>query len=1397
MFFKYSSAKFHSNKMGPTEGKCFSKCGVVIDKRKFTSSRNNSRKCDEIRDKTLFKDVYNDNFSESTAAKSLDLFQLKEAPMATQLGASSHVPKAEDNSNYYPSSGVYCVNTNNAQKRFTKENYYNMNRISEVEMTIGKQEHSGIDIGKHKKKNDQRMVISTQMQQRIKTMTLFNNKIIFLAIFFLVCSEASGTHVEQSLDKMAVQHQSRLMRNKRDSHISSEGTFSAAYDGVYDSNFPTPVVENVYKAWKPVSYGHPLKDATMFYAPPSLERVVISGGLDTNTGNNIDRSDRGPQSRSLNGDQRSHFDNNYTPPAKPNVVIAAEPQKNYGSKGYSIYGSPDINYSKLYDQPPVKLPTHETPKPNGREEPYLIFQRDYFNSAKGSRAADDGKFEQQLLLSPQLAKLARKDPRFSDRNRPLGPKVDLGGGGGGIKYIDPPNRKSNDYFYYSENHPRYNKNANLLKSPNKDEKTVKHPYNFDKGPRQNPKGVEIQIGEHRGNAGGIDRTEIIVNPQHNNVDIITAEDLVGRDSVKSYSNPSENSRKDSSLINVYSFTNKHGQKEKVGIIYDQSSLSSPQINNIFASQKNQIDHSGLEASANVYQSIPFNSNRQEEHRPSFYQTPHSKTAVPNGSRAPPQSIPLNRRPPTAARKIYPLGNPRNPTVKSRPEFFKPQPRPPIYKIRPHKLEGVFGPALPPKPEPTRIRLPNDYSIDYRDQQRSSVTPTPQQIEDIYGRNAYEEDYGYIHKPPLRQSYRTNYQGQRQPPRSVRRGDFGITDRIDVTARDVVYKSVRDMDYSRPQVILHVKDSGELYVPDPNSAHMPLYDKSPRVEITPGHGTLEQYLSRKKKEEENQRLEKLWQDKLAIQRQKDLANQRRAEAERTRRSTTQITTSTTAITTTISPEAWLADFSDSMPDDMKNKSDIQHNKPPPNRSTNIQSVRDSLYRFQPLDLESEPSEVVVFRDTDIHRSQSPNNSPSSNGFKFPNNPKKQERRPSLVRQFRDVSKSSAKSNANKQRDQLHSTHNPNNVPHIIRKVNRKRNPTVEKEAGTSKVPNYNVVIGLSYDDNEPNEEENDYDFEENNTPVETLPETEYSRGELYQICIFEVPEYLKTQLCGGILEGRSQQFINRRSDPGHKNQGFDLKKEETKKIQKNDNIKTVSPVVSVVIPPRPSQLLHGQENVQSISYNIVNTANNDVSHLIGTTSQDTLKKLKGIFLDKLITNNLERNQQHPPPIVITANSKVKTYGPIPQPALEFSVSTPVISSKETVEPIVATTTTHTPWKIIPLSTVPSSPVSPATYTAHSPTLSPIHYKRIKTVSPGFGKRPVTVVPQGYSQSRRRPLRFRKRNKQTGTVQASKPFEYFSRLAQHLGSRLQTPPPQHRRRSTTTPPSIVRQRIRNDT
>ena len=44
----------------------------------------------------------------------------------------------------------------------------------------------------------------------------------------------------------------------------------------YENHFPVPVLENVYEGWDPVDHGHPLKDETLYYAPPSLERVVFS-----------------------------------------------------------------------------------------------------------------------------------------------------------------------------------------------------------------------------------------------------------------------------------------------------------------------------------------------------------------------------------------------------------------------------------------------------------------------------------------------------------------------------------------------------------------------------------------------------------------------------------------------------------------------------------------------------------------------------------------------------------------------------------------------------------------------------------------------------------------------------------------------------------------------------------------------------------------------------------------------------------------------------------------------------------------------------------------------------------------------------------------------------------------
>ena len=56
----------------------------------------------------------------------------------------------------------------------------------------------------------------------------------------------------------------------------------------------------------------------------------------------------------------------------------------------------------------------------------------------------------------------------------------------------------------------------------------------------------------------------------------------------------------------------------------------------------------------------------------------------------------------------------------------------------------------------------------------------------------------------------------------------------------VYKSVRDMDYSRPRDILSVKPSGELYIPEAGTENKPLGDSQPRVPILPGISTLEDY-----------------------------------------------------------------------------------------------------------------------------------------------------------------------------------------------------------------------------------------------------------------------------------------------------------------------------------------------------------------------------------------------------------------------------------------------------------------------------------------------------------------------------------------------------------------------------
>ena len=59
----------------------------------------------------------------------------------------------------------------------------------------------------------------------------------------------------------------------------------------------------------------------------------------------------------------------------PKVVIPAEPQRPKKKQAYSVYGSPDINYSRFYDEPPQ----------NDGNSLNEIFGREIFNSPAESR----------------------------------------------------------------------------------------------------------------------------------------------------------------------------------------------------------------------------------------------------------------------------------------------------------------------------------------------------------------------------------------------------------------------------------------------------------------------------------------------------------------------------------------------------------------------------------------------------------------------------------------------------------------------------------------------------------------------------------------------------------------------------------------------------------------------------------------------------------------------------------------------------------------------------------------------------------------------------------------------------------------------------------------------------
>ena len=350
------------------------------------------------------------------------------------------------------------------------------------------------------------------------------------------------------------------------------------------------------------------------------------------------RSSSSAESRSLTSENEEKKSHDELFP----VVIAAEPRQDLKEHAYSVYGSPSIDYSKLYSQPGVKLATHNEPLEDGREAPYLAFQRDYFNSASASRSADNVEFP------PHNHDARARSDTF-----------------GGIRYIEPPNRERTSYYYYSDNSEFYKQRLAPEPTP-----AVKPTIKTDVVELRSdslPKLKPLQAQSRKFD----DDQEEENQPQ-----------------------PQPQQKQQSGQVNavVYSYQNEYGQKQKVGIVLDNEDLAT------------------AESTLTRAENPPTGPSR-----PVGPTTPGPETAEPV------KIIPLCSGEPShkdivsgtlnhvfhgSQGTVYPLGGPYR--APERPKYFPPQNHPPIYKIRPGHLEGVFGPALPPKPSPDIIDFPDDH-----------------------------------------------------------------------------------------------------------------------------------------------------------------------------------------------------------------------------------------------------------------------------------------------------------------------------------------------------------------------------------------------------------------------------------------------------------------------------------------------------------------------------------------------------------------------------------------------------------------------------------------------------------------------------------------------------------------
>ena len=135
-------------------------------------------------------------------------------------------------------------------------------------------------------------------------------------------------------------------------------------------------------------------------------------------------------------DFRSIDDEVFKMPKGP-IVIQAQPKAKPKSDLYSVYGSPDINYSALYERPPAAQSRSDNQHQHQQRREFQDGREFFLNSALDSRRADTRDYP---LLWP---------PFHLRREQPNGLEP-VESHGGGLQMIKPPNRKkkTTEYFYY-------------------------------------------------------------------------------------------------------------------------------------------------------------------------------------------------------------------------------------------------------------------------------------------------------------------------------------------------------------------------------------------------------------------------------------------------------------------------------------------------------------------------------------------------------------------------------------------------------------------------------------------------------------------------------------------------------------------------------------------------------------------------------------------------------------------------------------------------------------------------------------------------------------------------------------------------------------------------------------